>query len=87
MQSNCLPSQPLQKFRNTGGGSLSSPVDLPYPGIKQGSAALQVDSLPAALLGKPTNMGMCVCVYIYIYIKCMCVYTYNTYDVIYTHNI
>ena len=53
-------------------GSLSSPVDLPYPGIKLGSAALQVDSLPAELLGKPTNMGMCV--YIYIYKMYVCIY-------------
>ena len=29
------------------------PVDLPDPGIKRGSPALQVDSLPAELLGKP----------------------------------
>ena len=27
--------------------------DLPNPGIKQGSLALQVDSLPTELLGKP----------------------------------
>ena len=29
------------------------PGDLPNPGIKQGSPALQVDSLPTVLLGKP----------------------------------
>jgi len=28
-------------------------VDLPDPGIKQGSPALQADSLPTELLGKP----------------------------------
>ena len=31
-----------------------SPGALPTPGIKLGSAALQVDSLPTELLGKPT---------------------------------
>ena len=30
-----------------------SPGDLPDPGIKLGSLALQVDSLPAELPGKP----------------------------------
>ena len=30
-----------------------SPGDLPHPGIEPGSAALQVDSLPGELLGKP----------------------------------
>ena len=29
--------------------------DLPNPGIEPGSPALQVDALPFALLGKPTN--------------------------------
>ena len=32
---------------------MPSPVDLPDPGIKLGSPALQVDSLPSVLLGKP----------------------------------
>jgi len=32
---------------------MPSPVDLPNTGIKPGSPALQVDSLPAELLGKP----------------------------------
>ena len=31
-----------------------SPGDLPDPGIELGSPALQVDSLPAELPGKPT---------------------------------
>ena len=30
-----------------------SPEDLPYPGIKPGSLALQADSLPSELPGKP----------------------------------
>ena len=39
---------------NTGEGSLSlSPADLPNPGIEQGSPALQADSLPTELSGKP----------------------------------
>ena len=32
---------------------IPSPADLPNPGIKLGSPALQVDSLPTELLGKP----------------------------------
>ena len=40
--------------QNTGVGSLiPSPVDLHNPGIKQGSSALPVDSLPAEPPGKP----------------------------------
>ena len=35
------------------GWPIPSPGDLPDPGIKRGSPALQVDSLPAELLGKP----------------------------------
>ena len=30
-------------------------MDLPHPGIKRGSPALQVDSLPAELSGKPNQ--------------------------------
>ena len=36
------------------GQPLPSPGDLPDPGIKLGSPALQADSLPAELPGKPT---------------------------------
>ena len=32
-----------------------SPGDLPYPGIEPGSSALQADSLPSELPGKPIN--------------------------------
>ena len=35
------------------GWPIVSPVDLPNPGVKLGSPALQVDSLPIALSGKP----------------------------------
>ena len=42
------------KKKNTGVGNLfPSPGDLPNPGIKPRSPALQVDSLPAELSGKP----------------------------------
>ena len=34
------------------------PEDLPDPGIKRGSPALQVDSLPNELQGKPKNTGV-----------------------------
>ena len=36
---------------------LSSPGDLPDPGIEPGSPALQVDCLPAELPGKPPPLG------------------------------
>ena len=40
--------------QNTGVGRLSpSPGDLPNPGIEPGSLALQADSLPIDLSGKP----------------------------------
>ena len=42
------------------GWSIPSPVDLPNPEIQPGSPALQVDSIPTELSGKP---------YIYIYIR------------------
>ena len=49
-----LPSEPSEKPQNTGVGSLSpSPGELSYPGIEPGSPALQVDSLPIELSGKP----------------------------------
>ena len=35
---------------------IPSPVDLPNPGIEQGSPTLQVDSLPTELSGKPMNL-------------------------------
>ena len=52
--------------QNTGVGSLSqgkgedplSPGDLPNPGIKSKSPALQADSLPAEPQGKPKNTGV-----------------------------
>ena len=51
------------------GQPIPSPGDLPDPGIKpgspaQGSPALQADSLPIELLGKPI-----ICVYTSVYIK------------------
>ena len=36
-----------------------SPGDLPNPGIKPGSPALQVDSLPAKPQGKPQTLASC----------------------------
>ena len=37
-----------------------SPADLPDPGIKLGSLALQVDSLPSELTGEPLIRKDCV---------------------------
>ena len=45
------------------------PRDLPDPGIESRSPALQADSLPAELPGKPFSM----CVYIYV---CVCIHIY-----------
>ena len=41
-----LPAEPQEKSKNTGVSNLSiPPVDLPDPGVKLGSPALQADSL------------------------------------------
>ena len=40
------------------GQPFPSPGDLPNPGIKPRSPALQVDSLPAKPPGKPKNTGV-----------------------------
>ena len=40
------------------GYPIPSPVDHPNPGIELGSPALQVDSLPIVLSGKPKNTGV-----------------------------
>ena len=37
---------------------MPSPVDLPDPGIKPVAPALQVDSLPTELSGKPESLCM-----------------------------
>ena len=48
MQADSFPSKPPEKPQNTGVSSLSLlQGELPDPGIKLGSPALQVDSLPA----------------------------------------
>ena len=39
-----------------GGVPLPSPGDLPDPGVKPGSHALQADSLPLSQQGSPTTM-------------------------------
>ena len=60
MQEDSLPTEPPGKPKNTGVGSIPttgetatlSPGDLPDPGIKPKSPALQTDSLPAELPGK-----------------------------------
>ena len=50
LQADSLPSEPPEKPKNTGVGSLSLlQGNLPDPGIKLGSPAFQVDSLPAEL--------------------------------------
>ena len=44
--------------KNTGEGGLPPPGDLPNPGIKPRSPALQADSLPSKPPGKPKNTGV-----------------------------
>ena len=52
-------SEPPGKPKNTGVGSLSLlGGDLSDPGIELGSPALQADSLPAELPGKPLSNGI-----------------------------
>ena len=56
-QSPACPPEPPGKSKKTEVGSLSpSPGDLPDPGIEPGSPALQADSLPTELSGKPKNV-------------------------------
>ena len=51
-----LPAEPQEKPKNTGVGSLTLLLgNLPNPGIEPGSPALQADSLPTELSGKPAT--------------------------------
>ena len=53
-------TEPQEKPKNTGVGSLvPSPEELYDLGIEPGSPALQADSLPAELPGKPTFISIC----------------------------
>ena len=47
-----LPGEPHKKPKNAGVG-IPSPADFPDPRIELGSPALQMDSLPTKLSGKP----------------------------------
>ena len=53
LRADSLLSEPLAKPKSTGVGSLSCLQEIPDPGIKLGSPALQAHSLPAELSGKP----------------------------------
>ena len=57
-QASCIAggfftSWATREARNTGVVAYPFSNDLPHPGIKLGSSALQVDSLPTELSGKP----------------------------------
>ena len=53
LQKDSLPAEPLREVQEYWSGwPMPSPGDLPDPGIKPGSPALQADSLPADLWGK-----------------------------------
>ena len=59
LQTHGLHSPWNSPGRNTGVGSpFPSPGELPNPGIKPSSPALQVDFLPAEPQGKPKNTGV-----------------------------
>ena len=49
------PGFPREAQEYWSGEHISSPRDLPDPGIKPGSPALHLDPLPAELPGKPTH--------------------------------
>ena len=49
-----LPAEPSRKPKNTGVG-IPSPADLPYPEMESGCPALQANSLPTELSGKPPH--------------------------------
>ena len=51
----CDPIWPMEFSRPDIGVPFPSPGDLPNPGIEPGSPALQADSLPTELSGKPTS--------------------------------
>ena len=56
MQADSLPAEPTREAQEYWSGwPIPSLVDLPGPGIKLGSPALQADSLPAELQEKPTD--------------------------------
>ena len=58
---------PQGKPKYTGVGSLiPSPADLPNPGIELASPALQVDSLPTELSGKPQVSNKDIQLYTYV---------------------
>ena len=48
----------LDRYVYWSGLPIPSPGDLPNPGMETGSPALQADSLPAELPGKPYTGGM-----------------------------
>ena len=55
MQADSLPAEPQKRPKNIGLGSLTllQRIRSPDPGIKQGSPAMQDDSSPAEVSGKP----------------------------------
>ena len=54
---NSSPTEPQGKPKNAGVGRVAFPSGaLPDPGIELGSPALQADSLPTEISGKPTHL-------------------------------
>ena len=58
LQEDSSPAEPQGKPKNTGVGSLSLLQQIPDPRIKPGSPALQADSLPIELSGKPLKFSI-----------------------------
>ena len=56
VQVDSLPAEPPRKPKNTGVGSLSSAGDLPNPGIKPGSVALQAILYQLSYQGSPIGL-------------------------------
>ena len=55
---NIIQSMQFSRRENWSGSPFPSPGDLPNPGIKLSSPALQVHSLPAEPQGKPKDTGV-----------------------------
>ena len=53
LQVDSLPAEPQEAQEYWSGWPIPSPADLPDPRIRLGAPALQADSLPTELLGKP----------------------------------
>ena len=70
MWADSLLTEPREAQEYWSGYPIPSPGDLPDPGIKPGSPALQSDSLPAELPGKPPELGNLYVYFLLSYQQC-----------------